>query len=101
MLIGVMAGTVSTFGFAVLQPKVEGLLKGIDTCGVMNRHGIPGLLGGFAAIFLVKGINAGTQLSGIGITIGIAIVAGFITGKIIRVLGVRAIPYDDSEEFDV
>ncbi len=101
MFIGVIAGSVSTFGFAVLQPKVEGLLKGIDTCGVMNLHGIPGILGGLAAIFVVKGINVGAQLSGIGITIVIAIVAGFITGKIIKVLGTRTAPYDDSEEFDV
>ena len=101
MLIGVIAGAVSTFGFAILQPKVEGLLKGIDTCGVMNLHGIPGILGGLAAIFVVKGINVGAQLTGIGITIGIALVAGIIVGKIIKILGTRELPYDDAEEFEV
>ncbi len=99
--VGVIAGVLSTFGFAVLQSKVEGLLKGIDTCGVMNLHGLPGLLGGLAAIVIVDGINVGSQLAGIGITILIAVVTGIITGKIIAVLGRRTDPYNDAEEFDL
>lgn len=99
--IGIIAGSISTFGFAVLQGKVEKLIKGIDTCGVMNLHGIPGLLGGLAAIFIADGINKGTQLAGIGITILVAIVTGFVVGKIIAVLGRRITPYDDAEEFEL
>jgi ammonium transporter Rh len=100
-IIGVLAGMLSTFGFAILQKRVEGLLKGIDTCGVMNLHGLPGLLGGIAAVFIVDGINKGSQMAGIGITILIAIVAGYIAGKIISILGRRTVPYDDSEEFEL
>jgi ammonium transporter Rh len=99
--IGIIAGALSTFGFAVLQGKVENILKGIDTCGVMNLHGMPGLLGGFAALFIVDGINKGSQLAGIGITVLVAIITGFVTGKIIAVLGRRTAPYDDAEEFEL
>jgi ammonium transporter Rh len=35
LIIGVLAGLLSTFGFAVIQSKFEGLVKGVDTCGVM------------------------------------------------------------------
>ena len=99
--IGIVAGVLSTFGFAVLQSKVEKLLGGIDTCGVMNLHGMPGLMGGLAAIFIADGINVGNQMAGIGITILIAIITGFIAGKIISVLGRRTDPYDDGEEFEL
>ena len=66
----------------------------------MNLHGMPGLLGGLAAIFIVDGINKGSQMAGIGITIIVAIVAGFVAGKIIAGLGRRTAPYDDAEEFE-
>jgi len=101
LIIGLLAGTLSTYGFAVLQNKIQRLIKGVDTCGVMNLHGMPGLLGGLAAIFIVSGLNAGSQLIGIGITIVVAIGAGFIVGKIILLLGRRAMSYEDSEEFEV
>ncbi len=71
----------------------------VDTCGVTNLHGWPGLMGGLAAIFVVTGISAGYQLAGIGITIVFALSAGFLVGKILAVFGRRTSPYDDSEEF--
>jgi ammonium transporter Rh len=100
-IVGILAGALSTFGFAVLQKKIEKILKGIDTCGVMNLHGMPGLLGGMAAIFIVNGINKGSQMAGIGITIFVAVATGFITGKIIGIFGRRTEPYDDVEEFEL
>ena len=62
MIIGVMAGTISTVGFAVLQKRHEKCLKIIDTCGVSNLHGMPGLFGGLAAIVVVDGIDAGASV---------------------------------------
>jgi len=38
MIIGVIAGTISTIGFAILQKKEEKLFRIIDTCGVSNLH---------------------------------------------------------------
>ena len=98
-LIGLFAGAISTFGFAVLQPKVESLLRGIDTCGVMNLHGLPGVIGGLSALFIVDGIDKVAQLSGIGITVIIAGISGIVAGKIVSILGRRHEPYNDVEEF--
>jgi len=98
-IIGILAGVLSTFGFAVIQSRLEGMIKGIDTCGVTNLHGFPGLLGGLSAIFIVDKISVGTQLTGIGITIVIALISGYISGKVLSAFGRRAEPYEDSEEF--
>jgi ammonium transporter Rh len=100
-IIGVFGGALSTLGFAVLQGKIQSILKGIDTCGVMNLHGIPGLFGGIAAIFIASGIDVGSQLTGIGFTIIVAATTGFVAGKIIAVLGRRTEPYNDIEEFEL
>jgi ammonium transporter Rh len=35
-LIGILAGTLSTFGFVVFQAKIEKAFRMIDTCGVTN-----------------------------------------------------------------
>ncbi|MFZ4741637.1 MAG: hypothetical protein ACOYLE_10790 [Bacteroidales bacterium] len=99
ILIGVLAGAISTIGFAVVQSKQRKLIKSVDTCGVTNLHGLPGLMGGFAAIFVVNGLNVSSQLSGILITIASALIFGFLTGKIISLFGHREEAYIDSEEF--
>lgn len=67
----------------------------------MNLHGMPGLLGGIAAIFIVDGINKGSQMTGIAITILVAVATGFIAGKIIATFGRKTVPYDDIEEFEL
>ena len=97
--IGAMAGFAATFGFAVIQEKLQKALRLVDTCGVSNLHGIPGLLGGLAALIFVGGIDKGAQGLGIGITIAIALVTGLIAGKILSLTGHRSRSYDDSEEF--
>ena len=97
--IGILAGVVSTFGFAIIQEKLTQLTRKVDTCGVFYLHGLPGLLGGVAALAVVSGINFGAQLKGILATIIIAAVAGLITGKVIAVLGHKVEPYVDAEEF--
>jgi ammonium transporter Rh len=97
-LIGILAGVLSTFGFAVIQPRLEKSLKMIDTCGVTNLHGWPGLMGGIAAVFVAQGINAGAQFAGIGITILIALVSGYVAGQILLVFGRNKKHYQDSVE---
>jgi ammonium transporter Rh len=99
ILIGGLAGGLSTLGFAVIQARLQRLMKLIDTCGVSNLHGWPGLFGGLAALPIVKGLNIGNQLFGIAITIVIAIIGGLIVGKILPILGRKTEPYDDAEEF--
>jgi len=101
MIIGIVAGTISTFGFAIIQSRLQKGLKIVDTCGVSNLHGIPGLFGGLVALIIVAGINFQAQLMGIGLTVVIAIVAGLISGKILHLFGHRQKPYVDDEEFSV
>jgi len=99
LIIGILAGGLSTFGFAVIQSKQQKWMKLIDTCGVTNLHGLPGLMGGLAALPVIHGLNMGSQLSGIGITIVIAIFAGIITGKILPIMGRKSEAYEDADEF--
>jgi len=96
--IGILAGGLSTFGFAVIQDRFQAAIKKIDTCGVLYLHGLPGLFGGLVAMLTVGGISQVDQLKGIGITIIIAIVSGLIVGKILSLTGRRAEPYTDDEE---
>lgn len=98
-VIGILSGVLSVFGFAVIQSKLQKTIKSVDTCGVLNLHGWPGLMGGIAAVFVINGINKAAQLKGIGISIAIAIVTGYITGKILLSFGRRSQSYIDSEEF--
>ena len=100
LIIGALAGGISTFAFAVIQEKQQNFLKAVDTCGVTNLHGIPGILGGLAAIFVVDGLGVTSQLTGLVITIVSAIVFGLIAGKIIAAMGQRSELYEDGEEFE-
>jgi ammonium transporter Rh len=97
-LIGILGGALSVLGFAVIQPRIEKVFRIIDTCGVTNLHGWPGLMGGIAAVFIVKGISPGFQFAGIGIMILMALVPGYIVGRILLVLGSIKRHYDDSVE---
>ena len=97
--IGVLAGALSTCGFAILQPRLQAIIRKIDTCGVLYLHGLPGLLGGIAAMLLVPGIDASAQAKGIAVTILLALVSGLVAGGLIAATGRRAVPYRDEEEF--
>jgi ammonium transporter Rh len=99
LLIGVLAGSLSVVGFAVIAPWLTRTIKKVDTCGVMYLHGLPGLLGGIAALFALHGLDCSADLIGIGLTIGVALLSGFVVGKILLLFGRRATAYSDAEEF--
>ena len=99
LIIGIIAGAISTVGFAVIQDKQKTFLKSVDTCGVTNLHGFPGIFGGLAAIPIIGGLNAGSQLMGILITVVSAVIFGLMTGKVLSLFGRRQEAYLDSEEF--
>ncbi|MCX6258103.1 MAG: ammonium transporter, partial [Bacteroidia bacterium] len=99
MIIGIMAGVLSTFGFAVIQARQQKWMKLIDTCGVTNLHGLPGIMGGLAALPVLRMADFSGQLLGILITIVFAFVAGYITGKILPILGRKTEIYADADEF--
>ena len=100
MIIGLVAGSISTIGFAIIQEKQKNFLKAIDTCGVTNLHGLPGIFGGLVAMVVIQGIDAINQLLGIIITIVLAIIFGFVTGKILSLFGRKSEAYEDAEEFE-
>jgi len=99
VIIGILAGGLSTFGFAVIQSRQQKWMKIIDTCGVTNLHGLPGLMGGLAALPIIHGINMQGQLMGILTTIVVAFLTGIITGKILPLLGRKTEAYEDADEF--
>lgn len=100
MIIGLIAGAISTIGFAIFQAKQELFHKIIDTCGVSNLHGIPGLFGGLVAIVIVDDLDVSAQLKGILITVTLAIIGGLLSGKIISLFGKPEEIYNDAVEFE-
>lgn len=96
--IGLLAGSLCVVGYVIIQPKLQGLLKIVDTCGVHNLHGMPGLLGGIIAIFAVPGV-AKAQLVGIIFTVILAVISGLVSGYIIRITGTKLSVYEDHDEF--
>eukprot|EP01123_Difflugia_compressa_P004544 TRINITY_DN15991_c0_g1_i1.p1 TRINITY_DN15991_c0_g1~~TRINITY_DN15991_c0_g1_i1.p1 ORF type:complete len:368 (+),score=70.42 TRINITY_DN15991_c0_g1_i1:110-1105(+) len=62
MLIGLVAGTISAFGFMYLTPWLEKKLGLHDTAGIHNLHGMPGILGGLGGIF--SSLNAPESVYG-------------------------------------
>ncbi|CAF1291693.1 unnamed protein product [Didymodactylos carnosus] len=107
MIIGSLAGTISTVGYKHLLERLK-KLHIHDTCGVHNLHGMPGVLSGFAGIVVASmpqrslykeglseqcfggGLNrsvriqAAYQAAAVFLTLGLAIVGGLLTGLFLR-----------------
>lgn len=106
MIVGSVAGALSTIGFRFIKPVLQ-KFHAHDTCGVNNLHGMPGLLAGLFGILLAffptyslykdnllpicwDGQNrshlaqVGYQALALAATIGIAVIGGIITGVILR-----------------
>jgi len=107
IIIGTVAGLVSTLGYQYLQPVLLSKLNLHDTCGVHNLHGLPGVLGAIASCFVCLTVSesshkasyftlfidgtgktsteqASTQFFALAITLGIALVSGALTGFILK-----------------
>jgi ammonium transporter Rh len=97
--IGALAGIVCVIGYAFVQPALQKAFKKIDTCGVHNLHGMPGIVGGLVAVLAVPGV-AVAQLVGIVFTVIFALVVGLAGGYIIRVTGSVTEAYDDFADFE-
>lgn len=97
-VIGLLAGTLCVIGYTIIQPRLQAAFKTVDTCGVHNLHGMPGLLGGLVGIVVVPAA-AKAQITGILFTVIFALIAGVISGAIIRATGKKELAYEDSDEF--
>merc|ERR1711972_702123 len=97
LVVGGLAGLLSTWGF-VKSP----MFGDVDTCGISNLHGMPGILGGLFSAAVptlypaVQGVNAIQQLTGLGATLVIACVTGAGTGLILKALDTPAAPFSDA-----
>lgn len=98
--IGVLAGALSVVGYVFVQPVLESKFKLVDTCGVHNLHGMPGLMGGLIAIVVVPGV-ALAQAVGILFTVVLALACGLCAGALIKATGTKSLAYEDSDEFAV
>ena len=96
--IGLLAGAVCVLGYVFVQPALEARLKVVDTCGVHNLHGMPGLLGGLIVLWVVPGVVV-AQLIGIVVTVALALGCGLIAGALIKFTGTTRLAYEDREEF--
>ena len=97
-LIGLAAGTLCVVGYAIVQPRLQKSLGLVDTCGVHNLHGMPGLLGGVVAMAVVPSA-AGAQFVGIVVTVILAWLGGLVAGVAVRATGEKKQVYMDGDEF--
>ncbi len=97
MIIGICAGILSTVGFSIIAPKVCALIRGTDTCGVHNLHGMPGLLGGLFAIAINH--NPGVQIGAVVATVVVGLVLGRVCGVLLGLMGTKEDTYDDEHDF--
>lgn len=105
MLCGWGIGALSAFGYAYMGPWLKEKILLHDTCGIHNLHALPGVFGGIVSAIacnrdsigsfgIMYGSNfidadtrtpaqqAGMQLAGLGVTLGISILTGTLAGFI-------------------
>lgn len=122
VLIGSIAGAVSVFGYVYLSPALEKRLGISDTCGVVNLHGVPGLMGAVAGSISAwraadteyghsvemiwparnertPGEQAGYQFLAAVTTIAIACLGGFMTGVVMKRFPSRVQDFTDTEDW--
>tara|TARA_B110000208_G_scaffold191644_1_gene259336 strand:- start:4887 stop:6002 length:1116 start_codon:yes stop_codon:yes gene_type:complete len=123
LIIGMVSGITSVYGYIYLQPYLES--KGItDTCGIHNLHGLPGIIGGLSGFIsasiateeiygnnigdIFSGRNEGRsaldqglfQLAALGTTIGISIIGGLFSGYIVSKIKNNNKYYDDDDNWE-
>lgn len=102
--IGMSAGFMAVCGYVHAQPLLERYAGLHDTCGVMNLHGIPSILGAIYGAIAGKysGFSGGHQFAYLLVTLGTSICTGAATGYILRYIGNTTTQfYNDAEEWEV
>lgn len=54
MLVGIGAGTIASLGFGVIQPFLRRKQLMHDTCGILNLHALPGVVGGIVSAIVAS-----------------------------------------------
>ncbi|POM75007.1 Ammonium Transporter (Amt) Family [Phytophthora palmivora] len=124
--VGLVVGIASTFGFCYVTPRLERLIRMSDTCGILNLHGMPGVVGGFAGaivtfaasddyygdslteVYAARAYRSANeqgwyQLLAIVSSAGIGAVSGFLVGYLLKspLFRQQKLKYDDDEWFYV
>lgn len=88
LVIGFVAGLISTYGYNVLQPWLEKNLALHDTCGINNLHGMPSVIGAIASIFTVSGgmSHSVNQLWSLIVLLATCIPMGLATGYVLKMV---------------
>mmetsp|Transcript_36844 Transcript_36844/g.57618 ORF Transcript_36844/g.57618 Transcript_36844/m.57618 type:complete len:514 (+) Transcript_36844:353-1894(+) len=88
MIIGFIAGAVSTIGYNYITPFLEAKLGLHDTCGIHNLHGMPGIIGAVVSFAVVEDVDGqvGKQVKSLFITLGIALGGAVVTGLILNMI---------------
>lgn len=111
LLVGILAGTLSCFGFNRVQAKLESAIGLHDSCGVHNLHGMPALLGSLVVTIAVcfpsvqgnvvypvpQAQQWHCQLLGAVCTFVFAILTGLATGTFLKLVGPPADSTANSE----
>jgi ammonium transporter Rh len=106
MICGWVTGAVSALGYIYIGPFLKEKINLHDTCGIHNLHAMPGFIGGIIAVICCNKQalvsygsrygetfqrytegrtpteQAGYQLAGVFVTLGLAIVTGLFAGFI-------------------
>jgi len=127
LLIGMIAGIMSTIGYNKIQPCLYHNFHLHDTCGVNNLHGIPGIIGGISGAITASFTNNelygdniqnifpamnGTrtnkgqgmfQFLALATTLGISIISGIFTGHLLNTKCCRnkKTYFDDKDNWDL
>merc|ERR1712241_1454483 len=106
VLVGCVAGLISCTGFQ--KPLLPTTL---DTCGINNLHGMPGIFGALFSALIPLWLSSkpdigkegtetdlgkpGNQVAGLVGTLAISIAAGALTGFILKTVGSPVAAYND------
>lgn len=125
--IGAVAGAASVFGYCYISPALEKNIKLSDTAGILNLHGMPGVIGGLACGFATMALSddyygatvtdifrarahrsaasqGGYQILATAVSVAIAIVGGLLVGRLLAAPSLfhhQQQLYEDSEWFHV
>eukprot|EP01062_Namystynia_karyoxenos_P007571 TRINITY_DN1265_c1_g1_i1.p1 TRINITY_DN1265_c1_g1~~TRINITY_DN1265_c1_g1_i1.p1 ORF type:complete len:566 (+),score=217.29 TRINITY_DN1265_c1_g1_i1:113-1810(+) len=112
LLLGMLAGTMSVFGYNYISPWLEERFGIHDTCGVLNLHALPGLMGAIGGCISAAAVSdqvygedistvfparadgarsaseqAWYQAAATAVCLGISISSGILSAKIVTLVG--------------
>ncbi|TMW63145.1 hypothetical protein Poli38472_002086 [Pythium oligandrum] len=124
--IGIVSGVVSVIGYVFFTPALEERIGLSDTAGILNLHGMPGVIGGLACGFATMALSddfydatlteiyrarghrsageqGGYQILATVVAVGIGIVSGSLVGRLLRspLFRQQQMLYEDDEWFHV